>query len=114
MTPHGWGTRGMRRSAGPLARVLLGAIGAWAVPAPFALAQEPHPLRAENTPVEHPDVAEPVLKRIEAPYLTAEERKNLRVFHGVWQEGDLDTPQRRASAALIRGAYDDPSLQDPG
>jgi hypothetical protein len=93
-----------------------GRIAAIALAAGLALAparaQEPHPLRTENAPVEHPDVSEPVLKRIEAPYLTAEERKDLRVFHGVWMEGDLDTPQRKAAAALIRGTYDDPVFKD--
>lgn len=60
-----------------------------------------------------PDLAEPVLRLLDATYLSDSERKDLRVFHGVWEDGDLDTPQRRATAALIRGAYDDASLSDP-
>jgi lipopolysaccharide biosynthesis regulator YciM len=75
-------------------------------------AQDLHPLRSDDKPIDRPDLAEPVLRRIEAPYLTPEERKNLRVFHGVWRESDLDTPQRRATAALLRGAYDDASFED--
>ena len=63
--------------------------------------------------VSTPDLAEPVLKLLDATYLTDDERKDLRIFHGVWKEGDLDTPQRRARAALIRGLLDDPSLSDP-
>src|SRR5262249_41251918 len=47
-----------------------------------------------------------------ASYLTDDERRNLRVFHGVWQDDDLSTPQRRATAALIRGAFDDAALSD--
>lgn len=63
-------------------------------------------------PVEAPDLADPVLKLLEAGYLTDEERKDLRIFHGVWREGDLDTPLRRARAALMRGVYDDPAFVD--
>ncbi len=85
-----------------------------ALSAGLAWAQPP---RGER-PAEHaeqvatPDLAEPVLKLLDAAYLTDDERKDLRVFHGVWQDGDLDTPQRRARAALIRGLLDDPSLSD--
>jgi len=73
----------------------------------------PHQQPEPGPKIEMPDLAEPVLKLLEASYLSDEERKDLRVFHGVWQEGDLDTPQRRARAALIRGCYDDASLMDP-
>jgi len=61
-----------------------------------------------------PNLAEPVLRAIEAPYLTDEERANLRVFHGVWKESDLESSDRRARAALMAGVWDDPSLRDPG
>ena len=67
----------------------------------------------DSAKVQTPDLAEPVLRLLEATYLTDDERKDLRVFHGVWKDGDLDTPQRRARAALIRGTPDDPSLSDP-
>jgi len=91
------------------------AAGIWCAASTSTLAQiEP---RLPSAPEHHqpagtPDLAEPVLRLLEAGYLTDEERKDLRVFHGVWKEGDLDTPQRRAAAALIRGAFDDPSLSD--
>ncbi|MEX2219284.1 MAG: tetratricopeptide repeat protein [Phycisphaerales bacterium] len=79
--------------------------------APLAAQDAPPP--APSTPnVKTPNLSEAVLKALEAPYLNEEERRDLRVFHGVWREGDLDTPQRRATAALIRGAYDDPALMD--
>lgn len=82
---------------------------AWAQPEPPT-----RPLPAESRqPIPAPDVADAVLKLIEAPYLNDDERKDLRIFHGVWREGDLDTPARRARAALIRGAYDDLALSDP-
>lgn len=64
-------------------------------------------------PMAPPDMAEAVLRLLEAPYLTEEERKDLRVFHGVWRGGDLDTPARRSRAALIQGVLDDRSLFDP-
>jgi cellulose synthase operon protein C len=80
-----------------------------------ALAQpDPHPLReAENKDVTTPNMAEPVLRLLEASYLTENERKDLRIFHGVSRPSDLDAPQRSARAALIRGAYGDESLKDP-
>lgn len=57
-----------------------------------------------------PDLSESVLRLIEAPYLTEEERADARVFHGVWLESDLEDPALRARAALMVGAVDDWSL----
>jgi cellulose synthase operon protein C len=83
--------------------------------APVLAQTDPHPVReAENKDVSTPDVADSVLRRIEASYLTDEERKDLRIFHGIWLSSDLDTPTRRARAALMRGAYADDSLGDEG
>lgn len=59
------------------------------------------------------ELAEPARRAIDAGYLTDEERKDLRVFHGVWEPGDLDTPARRAAVALNAWAFDDESLRDP-
>jgi cellulose synthase operon protein C len=67
---------------------------------------------AEKRGVEPPEISGAVRKAIDAEFLSEEERKDLRVFHGVWTETDLDTPRRKAKAALIRGAYDDASLSD--
>lgn len=63
---------------------------------------------------ESPDVgtAEGVLRAIEADYLTPEERAAKRVFHGLWTSDDLNDPALRAQAALMIGAYNDPSLHD--
>lgn len=55
-----------------------------------------------------------VEQRLGAVFLSDEERKNLRVFHGLWENADLDTPARRAEAALCVGAIDHPWLHDPG
>jgi tetratricopeptide (TPR) repeat protein len=65
-----------------------------------------------KAPVATPDLAPPVLKLLEAQYLSEDERKSLRIFHGVSNDTDLDTPTRRAGAALIRGTFDDPVLAD--
>lgn len=54
-----------------------------------------------------------VLRQIEAPYLTPDEARELRIVHGVWRAEDLDSPAARARAALQRGAWHDPSLTDP-
>lgn len=56
----------------------------------------------------------PAIERdLDAAYLTPEERKERRVFHGIWDERDLDAPNRRARAALESWRLDDPSLVDP-
>lgn len=61
-----------------------------------------------------PPAVNPVEKLIAAPHLTDEERKDLRIRFGQWEESDLDTPVRRAKAALIAGKWDDASLKDAG
>lgn len=56
-------------------------------------------------------VAPAVQRLIDAPYTTDEERGALRVFHGVWTAAELRDPDRRATAALLSGVWDDPSLR---
>ncbi|MCL4222351.1 MAG: hypothetical protein KJZ65_13380 [Phycisphaerales bacterium] len=53
-----------------------------------------------------------VEQRLGAAFLSDEERKCLRVFHGLWEDADLDTPARRAEAALCAGAIDHRWLHD--
>lgn len=62
--------------------------------------------------LEPPELSAAARKAIEAEFLTDDERKDLRIFHGVWKESDLDTPQRRARAELIRGGYRDAAFDD--
>ena len=59
-----------------------------------------------------PDMAESALRAIGLEYLTDEERSARRVFHGAWNESDLELMQQRAQAALVVGALYDPSLAD--
>jgi cellulose synthase operon protein C len=92
------------RLTGWLAGVLWTILGAGAQAPPDV----PPPV-AEASP---PEMSEAVLGALGAPYLSADELKDLRIFHGVWQPGDLDTPARRARAALNQGVLDDASLFD--
>ncbi|MEO0513450.1 MAG: hypothetical protein AAF108_11235 [Planctomycetota bacterium] len=62
---------------------------------------------------ERPTLAPAVAALLGAPYLSEEEAKDLRVFHGSWRAADLDTPERRARAALITGDFADPVFDDP-
>ena len=50
---------------------------------------------------------------IDAAWLTDAERRALRVFHGVWDERDLNTPQARAVVALNAWNFDHAALSDP-
>lgn len=63
--------------------------------------------------MEAPPLSESVKRVIEAPYLSPEEQREKRVQHGVWTAPDLDTPARRATAALALGVWDDPVFDDP-
>ncbi|KAA0215320.1 MAG: hypothetical protein DYG94_04470 [Leptolyngbya sp. PLA3] len=64
------------------------------------------------TPAQDVPLSPAVEQRLGATFLADEERKNLRVFHGLWEDADLDTPARRAAAALTLGAIDHPWLHD--
>lgn len=50
---------------------------------------------------------------IDAEYLTPEERRSLRIRHGVYESADIAAAPDRARAALRAGAWDDASLDDP-
>jgi tetratricopeptide (TPR) repeat protein len=60
-----------------------------------------------------PELAEPVRRLLEAAYLSEDEKRDLRVAHGLETPEDLDTPARRALAAVTRGAWMDAALADP-
>jgi tetratricopeptide (TPR) repeat protein len=59
------------------------------------------------------DLHPPAQAAIDAHWLTDAERRALRVFHGVWDERDLDTPQARATVALEAWDFDHAALSDP-
>ena len=70
------------------------------------------PVAAQIVPETAPP-ADLVLKALAEEWLEADERKDLRVDHGVWDSRDLDTPARRARAALATWTLEDASLSDP-
>ncbi|NOG53842.1 MAG: tetratricopeptide repeat protein [Planctomycetes bacterium] len=59
-------------------------------------------------------LSETVRKTVASTFLTDEERRRLRVFHGIWEQGDLDgVVADRASAALLTYHLDDPVWDSP-
>lgn len=61
-----------------------------------------------------PAVPEGVQRLLDAPYLSEDERRDKRIFFGRYGLTDLNTPERAARAALVRGAYADPALEAAG
>lgn len=55
---------------------------------------------------------ESVKARLAATYLTEIEKQELRIKHGVYLPTDLSTPDRVASAALLRGDFTNPIFGD--
>lgn len=105
--------RKMRRwvAAAAAACAALMTVAAPGTPALAQLGGRPSPPAARE--LRAPDMAEGALRAIEAAYLTEDERADLRVYHGLWREGDLHSPARRARAALAAGVWDDPAFNDP-
>lgn len=60
-----------------------------------------------------PELPRSVRAALEAPGLKPSEQRELRLRHGLWTPEDLDTPARRAEAALRCWRLDDESLADP-
>ncbi len=58
------------------------------------------------------DLAPAAQRAIDAPFLTEDERHEMRIFHGVWTDADLTTPARRATAARIAGDWLNPIFND--
>jgi tetratricopeptide (TPR) repeat protein len=77
-----------------------------------AFAASPANLSAQDRPLvpDPPTLMPAVREAIMADWLTAEERSQLRVFHGVWDESDLNTPGRAATVALNAWDFSDPAL----
>lgn len=70
--------------------------------------------RLDAEPVEAPpgEMSEAVRARIDAEFLTEDERRSLRVEHGAWTPLDLGDPALAARAAVIAGAWDHPAVMD--
>ena len=87
---------------------------AWAMAAALLCAAS---AAAQPTPVrpaaDSSNLSEFVLRAIEAPYLSDAERAELRIWHGVWTEADLEIPALRAKAALMAGVFDDIAFDHP-
>lgn len=84
-------------------------------PALAAAQPEPaEPTQPEINPQPAPDPASSITRLLAAPYLTDQERSQVRLFHGIWKESDLSSPALAAQAALARGDYLDPSFEFEG
>ncbi len=84
------------------------AAAAAALGAPPGLAQDGPPIVPTQV-----SLSPTVRAAIDAAWLDDQERKELRVFHGAWEPGDLDTPARQAAVALNAYDFAHPSLADP-
>ncbi len=60
----------------------------------------------------HAELSETARRAIDAPWLNDHERAVLRVFHGVWNESDLSSPERVAAVALNAWDFDHPTFED--
>lgn len=77
---------------------------------PEATAKDSKPA---SEPMEAPDLDPAVKAAAEAEFLRPEEKRALRVFHGLATAEDLDTIERRAAWAVMTGKGNDPALGDP-
>lgn len=58
-------------------------------------------------------LAQSIKSRLAGTLLNEEEKKDLRIRHGVWTPVDLDTPARSARAALSIASYQDQVFDQP-
>ncbi len=103
-----------RRIAQSAGRAALNMALIIALAAPGAMAQIGRPRETTIGPADPPNLSGALAQRLEQPFLTEDEGKDLRIFHGVWRDGDLDTPARAARAAIIRGNWNDAALRATG
>ncbi len=101
----------IQRIAILLSAVCLAFPGPAAPAAPPAVPPIP-PADSQPAPLELPPVAKAVQSLLASTYLSGDEKKDLRIRHGVWEPGDLDTPARRARAALLAGRFHEKSFDD--
>lgn len=113
------GRRGRGRAAAALVAAAAMAPALWSLAQPQGEPPGPddQPTRVNApargaSPVDPPPLSRTLERLLKAEYLSPEERKERRLFHGVWEEGDIDSPAAAARIALLIGAYADPSLTD--
>lgn len=82
------------------------------VPACVLAAAGANAAHAQGGGISFPPPSPALVELLGQDYLSESERAAIRVAHGLWEDADLDSPAHRASAALIRGDYLDPSLSD--
>lgn len=70
------------------------------------------PVESESRLAPLPDLSEAVATLLQQDYLNPLQRAELRVRHGVWEEGDLASARLAGMAALARGAFGDRALTD--
>jgi len=88
---------------------LIFAVALWLTPAaaPGQINVDP-----SQPPAPTAELAPAARRAIESPLLTDEERRDKRIFHGVWTDDDLTTATRRAEAARIAWSLLDPVFED--
>jgi tetratricopeptide (TPR) repeat protein len=98
-------------------------VGLSALVAPLSPAQaqvvsqpQPETDRPDSTvePSKPPPLAPGVKALLDQDYLSDTEKRALRIKHGLWENGDLADPALKARAAVIRGAFADPALDESG
>ena len=57
-----------------------------------------------------PEPSSAVVRLLEAPHLDDEQRRAVRLFHGMWEADDLSDAESRAFAARLTGAWADPAV----
>jgi len=91
---------------------MLGALGCVLVCGGPSLGQALTP-GDQSGPMPAPPLSPGLKAMLSASYLSEDEAKDARVFHGLGGPEDLDTPARRAMDALIRGDLSSTALSDP-
>ncbi len=79
----------------------------------LAAAFQPQLATAQQLVPERFDLNPVAAQAIDAAWLTEDERRELRVFHGVWDDRDLTSPTLQARVALNAWDFNHPSLSDP-
>lgn len=91
-----------------------GVVGARGQPVASVRPEPPRADADKPEPFPEPSVSAAVTDLLGQAYLTPEERRALRMRHGLWTEEDLADARARAQAAVVLGKWTDPALRDQG